>query len=75
MHKIMHKWVLRMKIFMLHPFRSQPVLAEKAQFLNEKIRIMALIDLAFKKDAKGRNMDFNEIAAVCRLEGEVKFLN
>lgn len=53
----------------------QPELKSNYTFLQEKIRVMALIELVFSKDAKGRNLSFSEIAKTCQIsEEEVEYL-
>lgn len=52
-----------------------PVLAENEQFLNEKIRIMAFMEMVFKRDSKDRKITFSEVATACEVKvNEVELL-
>ena len=54
---------------------EQPALLARAQLLNEKIRIMALVDLVFRRPADERALPFAAIAAHCKLsEDQVEML-
>lgn len=44
---------------------SEDVLRNAEAFLNEKIRIMALVEMVFGKDAQSRLISFDEIASTC----------
>lgn len=46
---------------------NQDLLKRNATFLNQKIRIMALMDLVFKKPSENRTLSFEEISRVCML--------
>lgn len=54
---------------------SQVVLSENESFLNQKIRIMALIEMIFQRNALSRLLAFSEVAATCELSvGQVELL-
>lgn len=54
---------------------SQAVLSENEAFLNQKIRIMALIEMIFHRNSNSRELSFDEIAAACELKvDEVELL-
>lgn len=45
--------------------KSEETLKKAKPFLDEKIRIMALIEMVFTKDARSRTISFDEIASTC----------
>lgn len=54
---------------------KQPVLASHTPFLQQKIRVMCLVDLVFRRPARERSFSFDEIARACQVErGEVEWL-
>ena len=54
---------------------KQPVLASHTPFLQQKIRVMCLIDLVFRRPARERTFTFDEIARCCQVERkEVEWL-
>ena len=54
---------------------AQPLLSQYAPFLQQKIRVMCLIDLVFRRPARERVFTFEEIAAACEQERrEVEWL-
>jgi 26S proteasome regulatory subunit N9 len=55
--------------------KTQEVLARNEQFLNEKLRIMAFMELVFRKETTERRISFKEVAQHCDVkEEEVEFL-
>ena len=54
---------------------AQPLLSQHAPFLQQKIRVMCLIDLVFRRPARERVFTFEEIAKACEVERkEVEWL-
>ena len=54
---------------------KQPVLNAHTPFLQQKIRVMCLVDLVFRRPARERAFSFDEIAAACQVERkEVEWL-
>ena len=49
---------------------AQPLLAAQSPFLQQKIRVMALVDLVFRTPARERVFSFDSIARVCEIERE-----
>lgn len=47
---------------------SQAVLKENDDFLNQKIRIMALIEMIFQRNSNSRVLTFDEVAKHCELK-------
>ena len=47
---------------------KQPVLASHTPFLQQKIRVMCLVDLVFRRPARERSFTFDEIARACQVE-------
>jgi 26S proteasome regulatory subunit N9 len=45
----------------------QPVLASNAVFLSQKIRLMALVEMVFRRTADNRTLSFADIGAHCRV--------
>jgi len=55
--------------------KNQEVLQRNEQFLNEKVRIMAFMELIFRKETNDRKVSFKEVAEVCQIkEVDVEFL-
>ena len=54
---------------------AQPLLSTHSPFLQQKIRVMCLIDLVFRRPARERVFTFTEIARACEIERkEVEWL-
>ena len=54
---------------------KQPVLASHTPFLQQKIRVMCLVDLVFRRPARERSFTFDEIGRACQVErNEVEWL-
>ena len=54
---------------------AQPLLSLHAPFLQQKIRVMCLIDLVFRRPARERVFSFEEVASACEVERkEVEWL-
>jgi len=43
--------------------KSQPALFSRLEFVNEKIRLLALVNMVFERSAADRNISFDEISA------------
>lgn len=55
--------------------KDEPMLAKNAEFLNQKVRIMALMEMVLKRGSHTRTFKFEEIAKTCDLpEGHVEFM-
>jgi len=50
---------------------SQPALSKNTEFLNQKIRIMALMEMCFKRTSVSRTLTFKDISATCGLPTEL----
>lgn len=55
--------------------KSQPLLQKREAFLNQKIRLLALIEMVFQRPPVDRNLTFEDIATACELkENDVEIL-
>jgi len=50
---------------------SQPALSKNTEFLNQKIRIMALMEMCFKRTSISRTLTFKDISTTCGLPTEL----
>jgi len=48
--------------------QQQPIIAERIPFLQQKIRVMGLIDLVFQRPSNQRSFSFSEISKACQIE-------
>jgi len=50
---------------------AQPVLAKHQEFLNQKLRIMTLMEMCFKRTSITRTLTFKDISTTCGLPLEL----